>query len=228
MKRANVRAGLVVCALMVAAAGCARRPPEPPDEAMPPEVRAAIGEWMTLVSRALPGTTADSLGFGGKERWRPDYAWIGDPALPSSGDDPRWEYSPDGRYWLEPNMYRDIPEDGGEPGYDADSAPLLGTTKGDSVWRLAFVGTMGRFEDARWLDAKRFVLFSQDEVWDTLEAAPRRFAWSATLWSLADSTRTTWTTRRAADEAGYWRYSAAIDSYVVARVQARRAAIARQ
>lgn len=227
----NTRVGMTaLAACLLLAAGCARKVPSPPVHTVPADVRDAIGEWMTLVAQALPGTTADSLVFVGGGRM--PIAYRQDPRDGASGFDPRrdpeLEWSPDGRHWLDPNLYRDVPAGAVEPEYDADSAPVLGDARDGSSAVLEVVGPSMRHEDARWLDAQRFVWLESTEIERDDPGAPRWFRWSVTLTDLRDSTRVTWATRDSANEAAFARWSRAIDAFVVARVQARREALARQ
>lgn len=217
-------------ALLVLAAGCARRAPKPSPEAMPADARAAIGEWMTLVSRALPGTTVDSLVFAGRGRMPIAYRRAaGDD---SGGADPRHdpeiEWAPGGDHWLDPNMYRDVSPGSTQPDYDADSAPVLGDARDGTAAVLVVTGPSCRHEDARWLDAARFLLLAAIEVEPSDVRPGRWFRWEIALHDLRDSSIVTWVTRDASDEGSFRRYSDAVDSFVVARVAARREALARQ
>ena len=221
--------------LMALVLGCAKKAAPPPGT-MPAEVRAAIGDWMTLVQHALPGTTADSMVYEGRRRMHRDYVWIHEP-LPKAMDDsssalePGW--SPDGRHWLEPNMYREIGPSGQDPtrlagGYDVDSAPLIGNAEGDTIVRLEFTGPSGRYEDARWLDANRFLLFANFEREIPEGSEKRWWSWYVRLYDLRDSSIVVWATRDSADELAYGRYAAAIDSFVLAQHVAWTRAVSRR
>lgn len=199
------------------------RPAGPPvgrHDALVNSMRPALAEWVAMWRAAIPGFEPDSLWKGESRAWKP--AWDPVPAM-----SPGWASSypfedaptaavftvtsPDSAYDLQINTYLVITDDAhgfsvsGEP----DSRSALHDRRRARETVLEFSGTMGSQDWGRWLGPRRFVLAGTS---DESPYGHWKSGWIS-VYSLEDSTVTSYTTRAVADTA-FLRYHRAWEDWV--------------
>ncbi|MFI5370694.1 MAG: hypothetical protein ACHQ52_03980 [Candidatus Eisenbacteria bacterium] len=130
---------------------------------LPRPVEHAVAAWVATWRRAVPGFAPESLEGGRSSPLKFDYlsAGLSRGAAKDIGDRALDVYSPDSSRFLNFDRLTEVGWD--EDGTlaldrDADSAPILGDVKSDTLWQVDFCGTSCSFDGAYWVDAGRFAL----------------------------------------------------------------------
>jgi len=186
--------------------------------AIAPKVRA----WAAMWGKAAPGFVPESLFFAGSApALRKGYIQPLKNIYPPTEEGPTFKVlgadSPDGRYKLVFDWYQHIGEDSGEIeiGEEADSAPLLLDFQRGISNHFEGCGTPCGYHWGVWLSPTSFVLAG----WVEGDAAGKWKQGKITIYSIGDSTATTYVTRFVPLEA-YARYRDAWGDWVSTRYRA--------
>lgn len=190
-------------------------------------VSPRISEWISMWRAALPGFEADSMWRAGRERWLPaspeHFERI--PEHRDGGNDVSFEIlgvrSPDGRYILDVDQGMlitpsgDSLEYGGEP----ESRTALLDLRAKTETEVDFCGTMCGFHWGTWLSSNSFAL----AYWrDADNYGQWQQGW-LTIYSLSDSTATSYQTRSVPTEDAL-RYRTAWARWILRRYRTLKAA----
>jgi hypothetical protein len=168
--RSAIAAGLFV--IIEALSGCAPGSPRAPAKGsatdtlangVPRSLAGKLAPWVVVWRHALPRFAPDSLTRGATTAFTFGYGWAGAGRV-TAGVRSRAlvdVLSPDSTRSLDFDMYLDFDPTGGPGGLlerEPDSAPVLADFKRDSVWQVAFCGTMCFYDGAYWIDNDRCAL----------------------------------------------------------------------
>jgi hypothetical protein len=125
--------------------------------------------------------------------------------------------SPDGRFKLVFDSYQRVSEEDGEMeiGGEPDSSPLLLDMRDSVSNAFAFCGTPCGFHWGTWISSAKFVLAG----WTELDAAGHRLRGTLNVYSILDSTVTSYLTREVSSDE-FSRYRAAWEASVAERYHA--------
>ena len=230
--RRGVAVAIVVLAATALAsllASCSRRADERPQAQAPADTLANglpraltshLASWAQVWRSAIPGFEADSLAWEGSVPFRFDCAWAG---AAGASDDIRTRarvrvLSPDSTRSLDFDMYLDFDRD--DRGAirllrEPDSAPVLADFRSDTLWRVAFCGTVCAYDGAYWVDAERFALTGTTQSGPAADGPRQGFL---DIYDLRTRMKSRWVIRLA-DDREYGRYAAASDSSLIARLE---------
>jgi hypothetical protein len=222
-------AGLLAATVIVSLFGCSRESKKASEvrsaadtlaNGLPRVLLPALSSWITVWRYAAPRFAADSLKRTSSEPFHFDYAWA--PAgSRARGIRARAQVdvlSPDSARSLDFDRYLDFDRDPDgriAPEREPDSSPILADFQRDSVWQVAFCGTLCFYDGAYWIDANRFVLTGATQTGEEGNGP-----WSSFLevYELTTGRRTEWLSRPV-DGAALARYQAAMDSSLADRLE---------